>query len=63
MIRRFAETGRLIDHDYFMGIGNQPRENYYQLKTEGIFDQATDYDANERALKLLDGQDHYGLVR
>lgn len=46
MIRRFLKTGRVIGSDYFTGVGTKPRENYYTLKDEGIFDDGLDIDAN-----------------
>ncbi|HXJ76037.1 MAG TPA: zeta toxin family protein, partial [Candidatus Dormibacteraeota bacterium] len=46
MIRRFLKTGRVIGSDYFTGVGTKPRENYYTLKNEGIFDEGIDINAN-----------------
>lgn len=46
MIRRFLKTGRVIGSDYFSGVGTKPRENYYALKKEGLFNEGIDIDAN-----------------
>lgn len=46
MIRRFLKSGRVIGSDYFSGVGTKPRENYYTLKQEGLFDEGIDIDAN-----------------
>lgn len=59
MIRRFLKTGRVIGSDYFSGVGTKPRENYYTLKQEGLFDEGIDIDANgpPASARVLDHPD------
>jgi len=59
MIRRFLKTGRVIGSEYFSGVGTKPRENYYTLKNEGLFDEGIDIDANRAPgqERILDAPD------
>lgn len=38
-IKRFMDTGRLVDTDYVLSVGDKPKQTYLTLKEEGIADE------------------------
>ena len=46
MLLRFLDTGRLINPEYLIGVGDKPSATYETLKDEDIFNGKAQYDNN-----------------
>lgn len=58
MAQRFLDTGKLINPDYCLRIGDLPREAYCTLRDEGIADEAIEIDNNgpPGVFRIIDGE-------
>lgn len=59
-VGRFMKTGRISSWEYLSGVGKAPRDNYYQLKQEGLIREGIDVDGNrgpQEEPHFLDGGD------